>query len=163
VSLVGGVPLADITFEDGLGLVFGSDLSLLGSVTLPISDLSSGLTVENFSQFANITLQPNAFYAIDVFLGDQSHDDQATVGWGTTADDSGPGVEDGYNASIITDNDFFPNKPTPSPNNGGPIFQMEVSGVATPEPSTWALMLVGLGSLGFLAHRRRTMLASASA
>jgi hypothetical protein len=147
VSLVGGIPLADVTFEDGVGLVFGSNLSRLGSVTLPISDLSSDLTVKNFSQFANITLQPNAFYAIDVFLGDESHIDQATVGWGTTAEDSGPGVEEGYNPSIITDNDFFPNKPTPSPNNGGPIFQMEVSGVATPESSTWTLMLVGLGVL----------------
>jgi hypothetical protein len=158
VSLVGGVPLADVTFVDGLGLVFGSGLSVLGSVTLPISDLSTGLTVQDFKQFSNITLQPDAFYAISISLGDQSLDDEATVGWGTTADDSGPGVADGYNSSIITDNDFFPNKPTPSPNNGGPIFQMEVSGVATPEPSTWAMMLLGLAGLGLLAHRRRTTL-----
>ena len=159
VSLVGGFPLADITFESGLGLVFGSPLPVLGSETLPISDLSGALTVEQFNQLANITLQPDAFYAISVRLSSQSQGDQATVGWGTTADDSGTGVEDGYNASIITDNGFFPNKPTPPPNNGGPIFQMEISGVATPEPSTWALMLVGLGILGLLAHRRRIALA----
>jgi hypothetical protein len=152
VSLVGGVPLADVTFVDGLGLVFGSGLSVLGSVTLPISDLSAGLTVQDFKQFANITLQPDAFYAISISLGDQN--DEATVGWGTTADDSGPGVADGYNSSIITDNDFIPNKPTPPPNNGGPIFQMEVSGVATPEPSTWAMMLVGFAGLGYAGYRR---------
>jgi hypothetical protein len=96
-----GPPLADVTFEDGVGLVFGSNLSLFGSVTLPISDLSSDLTVKNFIQFANIALQPNAFYAIDVFLGRPKPYRQATVGWGTTAEDSGPGVEEGYNASII--------------------------------------------------------------
>jgi PEP-CTERM motif len=62
----------------------------------------------------------------------------------------------GYNASYITDNGLFPNKATPPPNNGGPIFQMEVQGVPTPEPSTWALMIVGLASLGLLARRRPT-------
>ena len=87
VSLVGGVPLADVTFEDGLGLVFGSGFSVLGSVSLPISDLSGALTVEHFSQFANITLQPDTFYAIAVFVSSQSAEDGATLGWGTTDDD----------------------------------------------------------------------------
>ena len=71
VSLTGGVPLADVTFVDGLGLVFGSALSDLSSVTMPISDLSGGLTVQDFSQFANITLKPNAFYAISISLNDR--------------------------------------------------------------------------------------------
>jgi hypothetical protein len=158
VSLVGGVPLADVTFEDSLGLVFGSPLSVLGSETLPISDLSGALTVEHFTQLENITLQPDAFYAISVNVSSQSAEDGATLGWGTTDDDSGPGVIDGYNASYITDNGFFPNKPTPPPNNGGPIFQVEVTGVATPEPSTWAMMLLGFAGLGFAGYRtsRRT-------
>ncbi len=74
----------------------------------------------------------------------------------TGFDDSGPGVAEGYNSSQITDFGFFPNAPTPPPNNGGPIFQMEVSAAAAPEPSTWALMLMGLAGLGLVAHRRRT-------
>jgi len=160
VSLTGGVPLADITLEDGFGLVFGSPPSLLASVTLPISDLSGALTAEDFTQFANIALKPDAFYVISIAVSEQSYEDNATLGWGTTTDDSGPGVAEGYNSSYITDNGLFPNKPTPPPNNGGPIFQMEVQGVPTPEPSTWSLMLVGLGGLGLLAHRRRTALVS---
>jgi hypothetical protein len=71
VSLAGGVPLAGVTFMDGVGLVFGSPVSDFGSVTLPVSDLSDGLTVHDFSsQFANITLKPDAFYAIAISLND---------------------------------------------------------------------------------------------
>jgi hypothetical protein len=66
VSVIVGVPLADVTFEDGLGLVFGSPFSVLGSETLPISDLSGALTVEHFTQLESITLHPDAFYAISV-------------------------------------------------------------------------------------------------
>jgi hypothetical protein len=157
VSLVGGVPLADVVFIPGLGLNIepGSGTPALDSVTLPISDLPTDLTVEHFSQFDGVTLQADTFYWIDLNISSQSPIDGAAVGWGVTNDDSGPGVSEGYNSSDITDFSFFPNKPTPPPNNGGPIFQMEVSGVATPEPSTWAMMLVGLGGLGLLAHRRR--------
>jgi hypothetical protein len=144
-------------------MAFGSPFSVLGSETLPISDLPGALTVEHFTQLENITLQPDAFYAISVNVCSQSAEDGATLGWGTTDYDSGPGVIDGYNASIITDNGFFPNKPTPPPNNGGPIFQMEVSAVATREPSTWAMMALGFAGLGFARYRasRRTAAAAA--
>ena len=66
VSLEGGVPLADVTFPGpnlGLNIPGGS---LLGSVTLPISVLSTNLTAEHFTQFANIALKPNSFYWIDL-------------------------------------------------------------------------------------------------
>ena len=128
----------------------------LASVTLPISDLSPNLTVEHFSQFDGLQLQANTFYWIDLTGSGQSPGDLASLGWGVTNDNSGPGVAEGYNSSQITDFGFFPNAPTPPPNNGGPIFQMEVSAAAAPEPSTWALMLMGLAGLGLVAHRRRT-------
>jgi hypothetical protein len=153
VSLVGGAPLADVTFVDGVGLVFDAPLSTLRTVTLPISDLSSSLTVEHFSQLTDVNLQPDSFYAIAISFSPQSQDDGATVGWGVTDDDAGPGVIDGYNASWLTDNGFFPNKPTPAPNNGGPIFQMEISGMAAPEISTWAMMLLGFAGLGYAGWR----------
>jgi hypothetical protein len=121
-----------------------------------MSDLSSDLTIQRFSQFDGFMLQANTFYWIDLTISGQSDDDHAAIGWGVTNDDSGPGVSEGYNSSEITDFSFFPNKPTPPPNNGGPIFQMEISAAAAPEPSTWALMLVGLASLGLVARRRHS-------
>jgi hypothetical protein len=155
VSIFGGVPLADVEFIPALGLNVGPGETggpALASVTLPISDLSPNLTVEHFSQFDGLQLQANTFYWIDL----AGSGDFVNLGWGVTNDDSGPGVAEGYNSSQITDFGFFPNAPTPPPNNGGPIFQMEVSAAAAPEPSTWALMLMGLAGLGLVAHRRRT-------
>lgn len=151
VSLEGGVPLADVTFDPILGLSVLPGGPTLGSVTLPISDLSTSLMVENFHQFANIVLEPNSLYWIDLNISAQSGFDGAAVGWGTTDDNSGLGVAAGYNSSNATDYFFFPN----NRDGGEQAFQMEISGVATPEPSTWALMLVGLLGLGVLARRRR--------
>jgi PEP-CTERM motif len=156
VSISGGVPLADVEFIPALGLNVGPEGPALASVTLPISDLSPNLTVEHFSQFDGLQLQANTFYWIDLTGSGQGAGDLASLGWGVTNDDSGPGVAEGYNSSQITDFGFFANAPTPSPNNGGPIFQMEVSAAAAPEPSTWALMLMGLAGLGLVPHRRRT-------
>ena len=156
VSVLGGVPLADVEFIPGLGLNVGPGGPALASVTRPISDLSTNLTVEHFNEFDGLPLQANTFYWIDLTISGQSDADGASIGWGVTGDDSGPGVAEEYNSSEITDFTFFPNAPTPPPNNGGPIFQMEVSAAAAPEPSTWALMLTGLAGLGLVAHRRRT-------
>jgi hypothetical protein len=52
------------------------------------------------------------------------------------------------------------------PNNGGSEDLGAVSGAfaisAVPEPSTWAMMLLGFVGLGFVAHRRRNQLSLAS-
>ena len=106
--------------------------SARGRVERPISDLSTNLTVEHFSEFDGLQLQANTFYWIDLTISGQSDADNASIGWGVTDDDSGPGVAEEYNSSEITDFTFFPNAPTPPPNNGGPIFQMEVSAAAAP-------------------------------
>jgi MYXO-CTERM domain-containing protein len=156
VSVSGGVPLANVEFIPGLGLNVGPGGPALASVTVPMSNLSSDLTVQHFSQFDGFMLQANTFYWIDLTISGQSNDDNAAIGWGVTNDDTGPSVAEGYNSSEITDFTFFPNAPTPPPNGGGPIFQMEVSAAAAPEPPTWALMLMGLAGLGLVAHRRRS-------
>ena len=66
VSLIGGVPLADVSFDPVLGLNFRPGGPALAAVTLPASDLSTSLAIEHFNQFASITLQPNSLYWIDV-------------------------------------------------------------------------------------------------
>jgi PEP-CTERM motif-containing protein len=153
VSLVGGVPLAELMFDPILGLnVTPGPEPALGSVTLPISDLSTDLAAENFNQFASIPLKANSFYWIDLSLSQQATVDGASVGWGTTDDNSGLGVAAGYNSSDASDFAFFPN----NRDDGEEAFQMEVG---TPEPSTWALMLVGLAGLGVLARSRRSTVA----
>jgi hypothetical protein len=161
VTLVGGVPLSDVTFDPAFGLNVGPGLSgpIVGSATLLISDLSSNLTVEHFDQFASIALKPNSFYWIDLSISGPGTEEGPFVGWSTTADLSGPGVAEGYNSSDDTDFGFFPN----GRDGGEPPFQMEVSGVAAPEPSTWILMLAGFAGLGLLAHRRRKALAGTRA
>jgi hypothetical protein len=159
VSLHGGVPLADVTFLGpllGLNVLPGQS-PVLGSVTLPISDLSSALTVEHFNQFASIRLEPDSFYWIDVNVSGPMTTDGPSLGWGTTDDNSGPGVSEGYNSSDATDFAFYPN----NRDGGEQAFQMEVSGAAAPETSTWAMMLLGFAGLGFAgwrAQRKTTVL-----
>jgi hypothetical protein len=157
VSLVGGFPLQDVRFIPNFGLNVGPGLSgpVLAAVTLPMSDLSTHLAVKHFNQFADITLKPNSFYWIDlnVFGPPPPFGAGPFIGWGVTNDVSGPGVLQGYNSSSFTDGGFFPDKPTPPPNNGLPPFQMEVLGIAVPEPSTWAMMLLGFAGLGLAGYR----------
>jgi hypothetical protein len=163
VSLHGGIPLADVTFDPLAGLsVFPNQGPVLGSVTLPMSDLSTSLTVEHFNQFASISLQPNSFYWIDLTATSANITEDAAVNWGFTSDVSGVGVAQNYNSSNATDFEFFRNQGVP-PFASDFAFQMEVSGTAVPEPSTWVLTLAGFASLGLIAHRRRSALAASRA
>ena len=59
-----------------------------------------------------------------------------------------------YNSSNATDFTFFRNHSVP-PFPFDVAFQMEVSGVATPELSTWAMMLIGFAGLGFAFSQSR--------
>jgi hypothetical protein len=159
VNLVGGIPLADLSFDPGLGLnVAPGGAPLIASHTFAISDLSTGLTVEHFNEFAGIPLKPNSLYWIDLTSTSSSADD-AFVTWGLTSDVSGVGVAQNYNSSDATDFGFFLNRGVP-PFAGDVAFQMEVSGTAVPELSTWVALLLGFAGLGcasYRASRRATM------
>jgi hypothetical protein len=156
ISLDGGIPLSNLSFDPmgGLNYVNGSSVDFQGpvikSVTLPVTGLPTAWTVERYDQFARIGLSPNSLYWIEIQVNSQSE-----VEWGITADVSGPDVANNYLAWFYTNDGFFLNKgvdPFPFDN----ALQMEVVGIAVPEPSTWAMMLVGFAALGFAGYRRAT-------
>jgi PEP-CTERM motif len=67
---------------------------------------------------------------------------------------SGPDVANNYLAWFYTNDGFFLNKgvdPFPFDN----ALQMEVVGTAVPEPSTWAMMLLGLAASALLGIAKR--------
>ena len=59
-----------------------------------------------FDQFASVVLNPNSLYWIEVNV--QSANDESVVGWGTTADISGPGITSNYLAWSLTNDGFLP-------------------------------------------------------
>jgi PEP-CTERM motif len=156
VSLDGGIPLSDLSFDPigGLDYANGSSVDLQGpvikSVTLPVASLPAVWTVKRYDQFDDIVLNPNSLYWIEVSVG--SANGESVVEWGITADVSGPDVANNYLAWFNTNDGFFLNKgidPFPFDN----ALQMEVD--AVPEPSTWAMMLLGFAGIGCAGHRAR--------
>jgi hypothetical protein len=86
VKLVGGTPLADLSFDPDLGPnVPPGGAPLIASTTFAISDLSVGLTVEHFNEFAGIPLKRASLYWIDITSTTSGFDD-ALVTWGLTSD-----------------------------------------------------------------------------
>ena len=156
MSLDGGIPLSDLSFDliGGLDYANGSSVDFQGpvikSLTFPLTSLPTAWTVKHYDRFASVVLNPNSLYWIEVSA--HSASDESVIEWGTTADISGPGVASNYSAWSLTDDGFFLNKgidPFPFDN----ALQMEVN--AVPEPSTWAMMLLGFAGLG-LASRQRS-------
>jgi PEP-CTERM motif len=155
VSLDGGIPLSDLSFDPmgGLNHVNGSSVDLQGpvikSVTLPVASLPAVWSVERYDQFDDIVLNPNSLYWIEVSV--DSAEGEPVVEWGITANVSGPDVASNYLAWFNTDDGFFLNKgidPFPFDN----ALQMEVD--AVPEPSTWAMMLLGFTGFGYAGYRK---------
>ena len=160
VSLDGGIPLSDLSFDPigGLDYVNGSSVDYQGpvikSVTFPLISLPTAWTVEHYDQFASVVLNPNSLYWIEVSVHSAKGD--SVIEWGTTADISGPGVASNYSAWFFTDDGFFRNEGIdPFPFDSS--LQMEVDIV--PEPPSWAMMLLGFAGLGFASYRRGKRLA----
>jgi len=152
ISLDGGIPLSELSFDpmNGLEHPDGSSVDfrglVLASVTFPAASLPTGPSVEHYDQFSSIALNPNSLYWIEV-----ATDGGAIVEWGITDDVSGAGVSSNYLAWFGTNDGFFLNDGV-QPFAGDQALEMEVSDAA-PEPSTWAMVLLGFACLGVMGWR----------
>jgi hypothetical protein len=151
ISLDGGIPLSDLSFDPTKGLEYfdGSSVDfqgpLIDSVTLPVASLSATGTVDHYDQFAGVELNPNSLYWIEV-----KGEGDSVIKWGLTHDMSGRGVAGDYLAWYGTDDGFFLNNGV-QPFAFDQALRMEVDPV--PEPSTWAMTLLGFAGLGFAGYR----------
>jgi hypothetical protein len=111
---------------------------LAASASLPDSDLSTSFTLQTVD--FGFSLAAHTRYWIEL-----SSTSTTGIGWSYTNDFSGPGVS----GEFWDDDGVFPNSEGP--------YQMEVKTTSTttvPEPSTWAMLLIGFTGLGFAAYGR---------
>ncbi len=149
VQIGGGNPLSSFGYDAAFGLT-GNIGEPIESVTLPMSVLSSALTVEQFDQFAGLALAPHSLYWIEA-EGDSL---TSQLNWGITSDMTGVGVATNYLNWAATDG-FYLNKgiePFPFDN----ALQMKVDVSSVPEPSTWALMSLGFVAVALAGWRTKT-------
>jgi hypothetical protein len=150
VSLDGGVPLSDLSFDPTFGLNYlnGPPVDFAGPVIKPVqfsvASLKPTLTIERFDQFEEVSLNPNSLYWIEV-----SRKGVSEIDWGITHDVSGAGVAGNYMAWFQTDDGFFLNRGV-YPYAVDDALQMEIDVV--PDPPTWLLMALGFAGLGFFAR-----------
>jgi hypothetical protein len=154
--------LVTVSLLSDSGTSPGSVLAVLG--TFGDSQLSrTNSTVLDFTVAGGIALDPDTRYWIELTTDNNSRAGWNGVGNGldstTTAYGTGPGqwgiggegeyfFVGGAEAEGGYPTDVFPNGPGISV-----PYEMSVSG-AVPEPSTWAMMLLGFGGVAFLACRR---------
>ncbi len=157
---VGGLVTVSLLSDSGTSP--GSVLAVLG--TFGDSDLSRSVsTIIDLPQIAGIALDPDTRYWIELTTDNNSRAGWNGVGNGldstTSAYGTGPGqwgiggegeyfFVGGAEAEGGYPTDVFPNGPGISV-----PYEMAVSG-SVPEPSTWAMMLLGFGGVAFLACRR---------
>ena len=170
-------PAQAVTFDwtySGGGLSGGGTLEATfdGGVTYTITSISglangltiSGLTVYDgpdqlifYPQPANVVVDALGF-SFGVGDGSNSYNiyEDANYTPGSYYDCGalycilGPGLTDGSNIG-----------PGPGTDVVTPLETLTLTLVAVPEPSTWAMMLLGVAGLGFLGYRKRAALAGA--
>jgi hypothetical protein len=148
VSLNGGIPLADLTYEPffgplqsptgTIGAGFGP---VLNSITLPMTSLKSSLTVETFD-FSGVSLNADSLYWVNIV---SEGSENALLNWAITDDVSGTGVAANYQDFNV--DGFYLNLTDGPPFPIHSALQMKVDTVGAPEPSTWAMMLIGFAGL----------------
>ena len=136
----------------------GKDPTILGSlVTSGISVSSIDITTPDFGAFLNIKSQGFAaadqFYIIELenqantYIFNLVLDDPANLFSGKTTT-----IDGGSSFQTVAGG-------TNGPALGRPITGTLTIAAAVPEPSTWAMMILGFLGLGFMAYRRKNQTA----
>jgi hypothetical protein len=143
----------DSTSTPGLP-VFGMETKI---ASVSDSSLTSSFALYTFAPVSTIKLNPNTFYDIGVDTGTVLGEPAVTAAsFGNTID---PGVL--ARPSVNLGAFYFHTVGGVDPNSDGP-YELTVN-VSVPEPSTWAMMLIGFAALGFAGRRMRRSGAPATA
>jgi hypothetical protein len=142
-------------FYDQPGLTGPETVALYtstGTLLLSVSVPDSGSTVGGyfFKSIAPVALTEGNLYTVDAFTGNNDWS------YGFTYPNQAPGATYDGHAYVYTNSLEFPTNTVdfaggPTGVYYGPNFEYSS---AIPEPSIWAMLLVGFGTFGFVGHRK---------
>jgi PEP-CTERM motif len=95
-------------------------------------------------------------FAVSLYQGDLAASGNPNSSATLVATFASPTSGGSYTANLTSGNYFFYIAGTGFAYNTQPGYHVELSAAAVPEPETYALMLAGLGIVGFLASRRKS-------
>lgn len=153
-------PIGGNTYLIPLGSVFSFDFSVNPNVGVPMVDLShvvASLTLTNLGNGATFSFDPS-------LIPDNAHSASAPGGYQNSERiiffpmmGFDPNLNDTFNVDLTLTG--VPGAGTMSVSN---VVQIG-SGLAVPEPTTWAMMILGLGGVGATLRRTRRTSAAATA
>jgi hypothetical protein len=147
--------------------IFTTTGTLLDSVIVPANSSSAG-QFQYVNLSSPLALAKSQSFIIDAYVASEhwyappissvsvnSAISVASLGesWGTCCNAVGFEFPGGSNTGAI---DFHGNDPLDDRLYLGPNFQFTVTD-AVPEPSTWAMMILGFLGVGFMAYRRKSL------
>jgi hypothetical protein len=149
--------------DGGNFMAMDGDGSATGPLDQTITGLTKGQTYTLSFDWAGTELADRTNYDSIQLTGSFGTDPFATLTYLNSAPDGAPGSFSGwmkasftFKADATSEVLSFLAVGTPAGGNVPPFALLDgVSLTAVPEPSTWAMMLVGFGGLGYAAYRRR--------
>ena len=153
------------------GSIFGTNGGANSGTPSPV--ISASLTINNIT--FNVPVSPPLAYSEYYVTNKNLYGELVVTGFAnsSTANFYNVGISTDPNAPLVTSlNTLFSYTFAPASNGsfgffgyGGDNLNFHINTVAVssvPEPSTWAMMILGFAGVGFMAHRRRKTAALAA-